>query len=70
MSDRLENAKMIVQWASMRCGPYSETHQLNMAIAIAKSRANLGKLAKLNPREKMHDINIIITNSTQKLFSE
>lgn len=65
---REEVAKQIVDWASMRCGPYAEAHKTNMRVQLIKSGANLLALMKLQPRERMHDINIIMSGSKERLF--
>lgn len=64
---RARIAEQLVNWASMRCGPYSETHKTNMVIELYKSNANLGKLYRSDDRAKMHDINFIVAHQSPLL---
>ena len=68
MDKREYLAWQIVEWASMRCGPYAEAHKTNMRLQLIKSNANLGALLTLQPRERMHDINLIMAGSKDTLF--
>lgn len=68
MSKRAEIATTLVEWASMKCGPYADAYKVNMRIRLVKSNADLVKLAKLQPRERMHDINLIMSGSKSTLF--
>lgn len=67
-NQRAEVAQQIVDWASRTCGPYADAHKNNMRVELIKSGANLLALMKLQPRERMHDINIILSGGKDKLF--
>lgn len=68
--ERVRLAEVLVKWASMKRGPYSEIQQKNMVIELYKSRANLETLIKLEPREKMHDLNFILSKQRGLICGE
>lgn len=64
---RAQMAEQLVNWASLKCGPYGEAHKKNMILELYKSNANLGKMSREDDRSKMHDINFVMAHQ-QPLF--